>query len=589
MDSRKELELLEELERLENEDRLERESIAAHKQAENSPVDQRVQKEPPVYTAGIQAVPERITAVSQNPGQTLREGIGSGLTRFGKGATNVLVKALNAQKYNPMVNPGGMEFKIPDFASDEALKEQDKLDAPLLNTSEGSQGEFLGAAAGSLPLTLAPRATVESLQAVPRLARAVAGPTTRSAIEGSISSAAMADPERQKEAGAAGAIGGAVLTKLGQALKRTVGGLAKPGEAAGHLEQFAEQHGKDVFIPAAQAIPDDTDMTSRLVKTLYKEVLPLIPGASSQIKTQGRNLARDVRGIALSEADYKGILTPEELAEPATAVVKLRGMINKEIQDTVKSYSFRVPARDVFVNKIKAAMPGVDDVTLNKVATLFDESLARFSSNKTVLTGENLLNARDQMAKRIAKLDGPEQAAAEESLKVFDDVIEQRLSLGKPTGKMAKDLARWKATRGPSEDLAAVERAVKKSEVTRGEFTPAQLVKSAGTSDTQRHLGQTAHEVLNENLGSPTPAGRMAAYASLGGLGYFGSPVALGAAIGGGNALATELAQDVLLGRTASQQALINLLRRNPGKLRAFGTAARGGATAEMGEEYGPQ
>ena len=575
MDPREELAMLEELERLEAEEN------AAQAQVRNSPVDQRVVKEPPVYTAGIQAAPERITAVSDNPLQTFREGVGSGLVRMGRGGTNVLVKTMRAMQGSPFVP---VAPQMPEFASDEAIRKQDELDAALSATSEGGQGQFVGEAAASLPLGLAPRVPVESLATVPRLARTLAGPTVRSSLEGSITGAAASDPGSQKEGAAGGALGGAVLTKLGQALKRTVGGLGQPGEAAGHLEQFAEQHGKDVFIPAAQAIPDNSDITSRLVKTLYKEVLPLVPGASGRIKAQGKKLAEDVREIALNEADYKGILTPEEAADPQTAVIKLRKVLDDEVSGTVKKYTYRVPPRDQVVKKIEGAMPDVDDVTKNKIATLVDETITRFASNKPTLAGVNLLNARQDILRKIPKLKGPEQEAAEHAVKIFDDVIEHRLTLGN-SKIMRNDLERWKATQGPSEDLSALERAVQKSEVTRGKFTPSQLVKSAGASDTQRHLGQTAHEVLSENLGSPSPAGRMAAYGALGTLGYFGSPVALGGVVGGGNALATELAQDVLLGRTASQQALIDLLRRNPGKLRTFGTAARGGATAEIGDE----
>lgn len=579
MDPREELALLEELERLEAEEQ------TAKKQVENSPIDQRIQNESPVYTAGIQAAPRRVTAVSNQPGQTLLEGIGSGMSRMTKGGINVLSKSINAMRGAPFFT--GTQVETPEFASDEVLKEQDKLDAPLGETSEGSLGQFAGGAAASLPLGVVPRASTAALATSGRLARTLAGPTVRSALEGSITSAATADPEHQKEAAGAGAAGGAILTKLGQALKRTVGGLGQPGEAAGHLEQFAEQHGKDVFIPAAQAIPDSSDFTSRLVKTLYKEVLPLVPGASGRIKAQGKRLADNIRGIAFDEADYKGILTTDDLKEPSIAAAKLRKLVDNEVTDTVKAYSFRVPPRDQVVKKIELAMPDVDDVTKNKVATLVDEAITRFASNKPTLVGANLLNARQDILSKIPKLKGPEQEAAEHAVKIFDDVIEHRLTLGN-SPVMKKDLARWKAIQGPSEDLAAIERAVKKSEVSRGQFTPSQLVKSAGASDTQRHLGQTAHEVLNENLGSPSPAGRMAAYGALGSLGYFGSPVALAGVVGGGNALATELAQDVLLGRTSSQQAIINLLRKNPGKVRAFGTAGRGGITSEIGDEYGP-
>jgi hypothetical protein len=565
----RELKMLEELERLEAEERA------------VSPVKTKVVNRDPVYAGGAGLVsPGGREVVPTNPLQTFREGIGSGLTRMGRGGTNVLIKALN--RLSPSLGVSN-NIPTPGFASDEALREQDRLDAPLTGSAEGGMGQFVGQAAASLPLGGVPRASGAALEAMPAVARTLAGPTVRSGIEGSISGAATAPPEDQAGSAALGFGLGAGLTKAGQALKRTVGGLAQPGEAAGHLEQFGEQHGKDIFIPAAQAIPDTADLPSRLVKTLYKEVLPLVPGASGRIKSQGKKLAEDVREIALKEADYKGVLTPDDIADPAAAVKKLRKTIDDEINDTVKQYSFRVPPRSDIMAKIQAGVSDVDDVTANKIATLVDESIARFSSNKPTLVGENLLRARQQILDKTRKLAGVERQAADEAVKVFDDVIEARLKLSN-SPVMKKDLERYMATRGPSVDLEALEKATQKAEVKRGAFTPAQLVKSAGQSGTQKHLGQTAEEVLSENLGSPSPAGRMAAYSVLGGLGYFGSPGALAGVIGGGNALATELGQDVLLGRTRAQQALIEALRNNPKKMQYLGAAGRGGATAEAGE-----
>lgn len=564
-----ELKLLEELEQLEAEERA------------VSPVKTKIVNEPPVYAGGAGLVnPGGPRAVPEESLQTFREGIGSGLTRMARGGTNLLVKAMNKLSPTP---GGGNQLQPPNFATDEALREQDKLDKALSETDIGSSGQLVGQMAASLPLGVPARTSTAALEAMPRLARTLAGPTARSAVEGSITAAASAPPESQTEAALLGAGLGAGMTKGGQALKRTIGGLGQPGEAAGHLEQFGEQHGKNLFIPAAQAIPDSADLPSRLVKTLYKEVLPLVPGASGRIKSQGKQLAEDVREIALKEADYKNVLTSDDLSDPSAAVVKLKKTLDDEVSGTVGRYAFRVPSRSTVMNKIMKGLPDIDEVSANKIATMVDENITRYASNRVMLTGTNLLRAKQAIIDKMPKMAESEQKAAMEALKVFDDVISRRMD--HPWNpKLKSDYERYKATIGPDKDLKTVEEAVQKAMLTRGKFTPAQLVRSTEEPGTQRHLGQTAHEVLSENLGSPSPAGRMAAYGALGSLGYFGSPMALAGIIGGGNALATELGQDVLLGRTRTQQALIEALRNNPRKMQFLGTAGRGGATAELGE-----
>lgn len=567
---------LQELAELEELDKLEAIERASRTKADKEAVNPVGMKRIPFPRGGTVLQPE-------DPLRTAREGVGSGMVRAGRGLTNILVKAMNAQRGAPS------QGDMPEFASDEAIQEQDRLDKPLSEVPEGAASQMAGQVAATLPLGGVPRAAGAAVEGAPMLARALASPATHSALEGSINAAAAADPEHQGEAAVMGAAGSAALTKLGQALKRTVGGLAQPGEAANHLEQFAEQHGKDIFIPLAQSVDDSSDLPSRLIKTLYKEALPMIPGASGQLKSQGKRLAGDVREIALKEADFKGVLTPDDLADPEAAVGKLRKSIDDEVGNTVKKYTFRVPDRKDLISLIKAKMPGVDDVTMNKVATQLDEHFARFSSNKDTIAGHNLLNTQRQFADDIKKLKGPELEAAQALEPLFDDIIEKRLTMSQ-FWRNTGDLERYQATKEPAANLAAAEKAVQSAVVKKGQFTPAQLVKAAAkTSDTQRHLGQTADEVLSQNVSGVSPAGRMVAYGALGGAGYFNPLAALGI-VGGGNTLATELSQDLLMGRTGPQQALIEALRghKTAKALRYLGTAGRSATAEEIGDDNGP-
>lgn len=567
-----ELAELEELERLEAEERA------------VSPVETKKGIQDANWRLGT---PSQVIDEDVNPGQTLREGIGSGLVRAARGIMNVGPKIANMTPESMLYKAitGQPRFQPPEWASNEALDEQDRLDKPLTKSDMGSTGQFVGQGAASLPLG-ASRAATAAPAASTLLTRTLTSPLARSAVEGSISGAVTAPSDKQVQGAALGAGIGAGLTKIGQGLKRTVSGLGKTSEAADHLEQFAEQHGKDIFIPASQAISDESDIPSRLVKTLYKEVLPLIPGASGQFKAQGGRLADDVREIALKEADFKGVLTPDDFKNPQTAIPKLQKAIDDEYKDTIKSYSFRVEPtfRNDVKAKVKGALPQVDDVTLNKVATMLDEKLNRFASNKTFIAGENLLNTKNAMSDEIRGLRGVEKQAAVAAMEVLEDMIEKRLTIGN-SKIMSRDLQRYKALSEPYAAFMAVKEATKKADVNKGEFTPAQLVRSSKRSPVQKMLGQTANEVTNQSLGTPSAAGRVTAYGALGALGGLGSPAAAAGLVAGGNTLATELAQNLLMGRTGAQQMLIDALRRNPKKLQYAGAAGRGGATSAREDE----
>lgn len=566
-----ELAELEELERLEAEERA------------NSPITTKPGVKPANWRTG-----ERSSPIDEdvNPGRTALEGVGSGLVRTARGAVNLGGKILRNSALMGAAGrrPDDPNYMIPDFATDEAIKEQDQLDKSLAKSQTGSAGQLAGSVAAALPMAVPSRAPAAAQATSSLLARTLGGPTARSALEGSIQGAVTGDPEAQGTEALKGALLSGALTKVGQAGKRVTSGLGKSGEAADHLEQFAEQHGKDVFIPAAQAIDDNADLPSRLVKTLYKEVLPMVPGVSAQIKSQGKRLAGDVREIALKEADFKGVLNADDLSKPEQAIPKLQKAIDDEYQATIKKYGFRVPPkfRDDVKAKVKAANPMVDDVTLNKIATMVDEKLTRFSSNKSIISGENLLNAKNDISREIGGLRGPEKNAAVSAIASIEDIIAKRLSSG---AQAQDDLARYQALSEPYAAFVAVRDAVKKAVVKKGEFSPSQLARSAKRAPVQKMLGQTSDEVISQSLGAPSPAGRVAAYTALGGLGFMGGPLAVGGAIGGGNALATEMAQDIVMGRSGAQQALIEALRNNPKKMQYLGTAARMGVASNSGEE----
>jgi hypothetical protein len=64
------------------------------------------------------------------------------------------------------------------------------------------------------------------------------------------------------------------------------------------LERLAAQNGKDIFVPVAQAADDEGDIVTKAAQGFDKDVLPVVPGVSSQIKGQSRRAMDTVREMA---------------------------------------------------------------------------------------------------------------------------------------------------------------------------------------------------------------------------------------------------------------------------------------------------
>lgn len=508
------------------------------------------------------------------------------------------------------------------LVDDERLKEVQEQNAPLKSTGAGMVGNIVGQAAMTAPAGGALGAGLKGLSMastgasmLPRALQVVgrvAGATpTRAALEGGMQAAIYADPTNRGEDAWEGAALGGALGVGAKAAGRLGLGLAKKGGDAEALATIAEQHGKDSFVPLAQAVGDDSDVVSRVVKTAYQGGLPYIPGVSSQMKSQSKKLLGDVREMALLEADHTGALAnrPDLLADPEKAVEKLRKVFDNEYFGAVKKYDYSLPdphtLKALVEKRVKAVIPSVDKVTLGRAKGVLESTLSRYSDNfgrtknitdpngvvRTLynqIDGDGLLQAKNEISELIPTLRGREKIAAVEANKVIDDIIESTM---KKSGAV-DDLARYQAANKAYPHFKAVEMATNKAAT--GEFSPLQLARAARKrSPEQRALGLAAHKVLSEGVGTPSAAGRrlMDAVkpwlggAVLTGAGMVSAPFAA-ATLAGGNLLASKGAQKVLMGDTALQKALINELKKNPYAYSVGGSLLRGGVipTVTSGE-----
>ena len=115
--------------------------------------------------------------------------------------------------------------------------------------------------------------------------------------------------------------------------------MAQKSAAARDLEGLAAQRGKGVFIPVAQAADDEGDLVTKATKGLYKDVLPVVPGVSSQIKGQSRRAMDTVREMALETADPTASTVQAGAGRnPQATLSALKDAFDQEYADTVKSY-----------------------------------------------------------------------------------------------------------------------------------------------------------------------------------------------------------------------------------------------------------
>jgi len=519
--------------------------------------------------------------------QNTLEGIGSGMVRTARGIGNIETKILNHLPTGKYLTKA-MDAIRPSWAfdtSDAALDAQDEIDKALNNTGSGKLGQVLGSAAMGSAATAGTGALESGSMALAPVAR-TALPFARSAVEGALNGAATAPSNEQGTGALEGAAAGTAVHGALSGAGRLVRGLVKKSAAAEDLQHLAAQNGHDMFIPLAQAA-EDSGISGKM-KGFYNEALPLLPGATGAIRKQEDSALQVFRQMALQEADPTGAsLAADAAKDPHTARLALKDAFDDAYRTTVGSYQFNVPPdfKDRVAKKILAEMPNADATTVEKVSKLVDEQMSRYASGKADIAGENLLNAKDGSIALAKKLNPVERQALEHGVGAYGDLIEDELSQGSSKQNLA-DLDKFKSLAEPYDAYTQLSKAIRASKADSGRFTPAQLARAAGDTGTVHHLATSANEVLGNPAVAPSTAGRVFAY-SLGGLGGYKNPALLGGALLGANTLASKTAQKALMGDTAAQQALTDLLENHPDMTDAVGTVVRTMAAQQAGAGNG--
>lgn len=528
----------------------------------------------------------------------LRQGVGRGLERVVKGAGNDV-----------------------GLVSDKDLKDSDELDKNLLSTTGGATGDVVGQVAATLPLSLAGGGAVGAAgKALPALGRGLGGLATRAAVaggEGAVG-AQLGGGDTSE-----GAEAGAGLSVLGSTGGKLVRGLVDKSDDYKQLQKLADD--PDLFIPISQG-------GKGVAKGIYQHMLPYALGVEQQLDSQAGKASKELEGVAAAkgmpyqvDSTGKGEMVPPKMGGTMQqTAANIKDQYDQAYQNTVKSYAFNLP--DEVTSKkgkpISGVIAGVRDnlsgtglpkAHVDAIAGLVDQTLDEYSQ-KGVITGENLLRAKQAAKQALGGLRSPATGAniatpdiTQKALGTFDDIVQDAIDEHKSVAAMppkqakaqgysykdqesarvtANDLENFQRLGPAQEEGSAVVRTANANKPNRGELKWAKLANEAPDGSQLQDLGQTAHSVLeNESPGSVNPAGRHALHTAEGitsGAALTGA--ALGHTVGipliaGANLAATKTAQKGLYGDLGVQRALADAMRSNPRATRLTGALMRQGVS----------
>lgn len=204
----------------------------------------------------------------------------------------------------------------PEWASDEAIQEQDATDAPLLRTGAGLTGNLIGSLAATAPISGAAGGVLKAATAAsragrtaPLISRVLGSRPAIAGVEGAVQGALLSDPNERGEdiaqagglsAGlsALGGIAGAGGRVLRKALKIDISDEAAQLQKI--MSKYAEEAG-DEFIPLSQAAKPG------LGRQLYEGVIANIPGAGQKLRGQYERALSTFRETAMARSLPHGV------------------------------------------------------------------------------------------------------------------------------------------------------------------------------------------------------------------------------------------------------------------------------------------
>lgn len=498
-------------------------------------------------------------------GQSFAENAALGLARSGyhtaeRGGNLALkvFKMLGSKDAADTIAGGG-------FGSDQDLTNREETDKDLLDTAGGTVGNLVGDVALTAPVGgvgAEMKAAGLAMKGGSKLARTVSGLLKSGIVRGGTEGVIQGAVTGTDDSGAgAGAAAGSILGAAGTAGRKLIDGIVDKSGAANALEAEVAKSGKRIFLPLSLG-GSNKGVGNAVVSGGYAHVLDALPGAGEQLQSQGNKALQTIRDIAAEKSAPAGF-SATGFANEMDRKLATEEAFDKAYQGTVKKYTFDRPAdfRQRVMDRIEKDMPGVDNVTKNKVATLIDSHMERFSSNQPKISGQNLVNARNMSNAEYKGLKGPEREALGHGVKAIDDIVSASAANTTDAVKLA-DLKAYQGLSDRWKNFIVYSKAVHSARVNGGNFTPAQLAKAAHPvrQEDLYNLGTAGHEVMK---GADSQNSRLLNFMRYGtsGAAVLHNPVLATAILGGGNIMATKTVQRALTGDLRAQQTLAQILR----------------------------
>lgn len=481
-------------------------------------------------------------------------------------------------------------LNMAGLKSDEEVKDRDRLDrwikdAPI--SSPAGAGDVMGGIATNLALMSPIGKVAKALPLAAKTANLLSA-----AVGGGVTGALNASPDARGEEALIGAAFGTGaqfgLDKLG---KLTSKGLA---QLSPKFKQFRTAMGDSkLWAPLGQSVDEGTTWGT-ILKSLYKNILGVVPGSRGQILGQEdeirnalvRKMARD--SIPLPSIAAK--ITVDPVQQPLKYAAQVRQEINK-ILSPVKDLSFNTAGK-LYQNTVNLGAMGLDGNIHLQVQDVLSKNLIAPYGGASLVKGSSVLSTMTKLKELRDTLGGSSGREGGQVQKVIDSL--KAWGKARTAGTSAEPL--WSQAMDTFDnmgDWSSFRRAARMAAKNPKGWQPKMFVDSlrgafeVDPSATKR-LGLLGNKVLSES--AEKSSGAFATGLATGGLGSLAlqglagiSPaVSIPTAIGGSMALGARGTQRALVGDLKLQRALAAFLARNP---EAIPTTARTAtATFNQGE-----
>jgi hypothetical protein len=465
--------------------------------------------------------------------RNLREGIGRGMFNVGRHIGNLV----------------GLE-------SDEELAQAKKLDAPLMNTTGGKIGSFLGETAITAPLLGGAAAGISRAGAAG--ARLIGNPITRGLTEGVLQGGVMADPgDKLRGAVYGGAVGAALPAAL-MGGGKIVRGLSQTPESAA-------LRARGIDLTPGQLNPHGT-------ANQMEQAAQSIPVVGNLIKNARSNAEQQFQQAVIKE----GSMAPIPASEDIHGMVRAAYESFQPAYDVAKGFPVKarimgtgtdIPLKDALQAAANSRGVTATNSQRKAVAGFLDDALSMLTRGRQ-LKSDDLIQLRSVIRSEARDMALSGDSAGRATAKLYEkaeDSITQALASQLPKDAMKA----LKAADTKYATYKVIENAVAKAKDNLAGLTPAKLSQAIsegtdkgalarGGGGTLRDLARAGGQAFQTV--SPATGARVATLGVPAAAIYANPKLGIPATLGMLALTATKTGRKAAAGELATQKAMQRLL-----------------------------